>query len=251
MDTHEQGQGMTSSSKVAIVAALEREISPFVKDCTSSTREYDGYKFKFFEKEATVVVCGGVGAEAARRATEAAINLYHPSLVVCAGFAGALDPAMQIGDTLTPRHVIDASDASRTDAGIGEGVLITFDSIADVEQKARFATAFGAHAIDMEAAAVARSAQAHGVKFLACKVISDSSDSALPPLKQFIGKDGRFQFFRFILHIAVRPWRWAAVRRLARDSSKAAKSLGIVLEKQTSWTATEKDLSHTALNGSR
>ena len=237
MDTHDHSQRMTSSSKVAIIAALEREISPFVKDWTSTTREYDGYKFKFFEKESTVVVCGGVGAEAARRAAEAVVNLYHPSMVISAGFAGALDPTMQVGDILTPRHVIDASDASRTDAGVGEGVLITFDTIADVEQKARFATAFGAHAIDMEAAAVARSAQAHGVKFLACKVISDSSDSALPPLERFIDRDGRFQFFRFIMHIAVRPWRWAAVRRLARDSMKAAKSLGFALEKHSRGAA--------------
>ena len=150
-----------------------------------------------------------------------------------------------------PRHVIDVGDASRTDAGTGEGVLITFDSVADVEQKGRFATAFGAHAIDMEAAAVARSAQAHGVKFLACKVISDSSESALPPLRRFIGKDGRFQFFRFIMHMAVRPWRWAALRRLARDSAKAAQSLGLVLEKHTSWAAPKEELSHTTVNRSR
>jgi adenosylhomocysteine nucleosidase len=241
MDTHDYELRMTSSSKVAIIAALDREISPFVKDWTSSTREYDGYKFKFFEKEAMVAVCGGVGAEAARRASEAAINLYHPSMVISAGFAGALDPTMQVGDTLTPRHVIDAGDASRTEATIGEGVLITFDSIADVEQKARFATAFGAHAIDMEAAAVARCAQAHGVKFLACKVISDSSDSALPPLKQFIGKDGRFQLFRFIMHIAVRPWRWASVRRLARDSAKAAKSLGFALQQHSRGATQEQE----------
>ncbi len=242
---------MTSSGKVAIIAALEREISPFVKDWPSTVREYDGYKFKFFEREGNVVVCGGVGAEAARRATEAAINLYHPSLVISAGFAGALDPALEVGHTLVPRHVIDVGDASRTDAGTGEGVLITFDSVADVEQKDRFATAFGAHAIDMEAAAVARSAQAHGVKFLACKVISDSSESALPPLRRFIGKDGRFQFFRFIMHMAVRPWRWAALRRLARDSAKAAQSLGLVLEKHTSWAAPKEELSHTTVNRSR
>jgi adenosylhomocysteine nucleosidase len=236
---------LTPSSKVAIISAMEREVSPFVKDWPSTVREYDGCSFKFFEKEGKAVVSGGVGAEAARRATEAAINLYHPALVISAGFAGALDPALEVGHTLVARQVIDAADASRTDAGAGEGVLVTFDSVADVEQKARFATAFGAHAIDMEAAAVARSAQAHGVKFLACKVISDSSDSALPPITRFIGKDGRFQFFRFVLHTAVRPWRWAALRRLARDSAKAAQCLGVVLEKHTSWAGPEQDLSHT------
>lgn len=218
------------SPRVAIVAALEREVSPFVKNWSQTSREWDGRSFRFWEKEGNAVVCGGVGAEAARRAAEAAINLFHPALLISAGFAGALDPALSVGDTLTPSYVIDASDGSRMVAERGEGILITFDTVADVEQKARFATAFGAHAIDMEAAAVGRAAEAHGIKFLACKVISDSSETSLPPLTQFIGPDGRFQTLRFAAHIAVRPWRWAAVMRLARDSAKAARALGVSLQ---------------------
>lgn len=221
-------------ARVAIVAALEREVSPFVKNWPQTTREWDGRSFRFWEKEGNSVVCGGVGAEAARRAAEAAVNLYHPSLLISAGFAGALDPSLSVGDTLTPQQVIDAGDGSRTHADSGQGILITFDTVADVEQKARFAKSYGGHAIDMEAAAVARAAEAHGIKFLACKVISDSSDTSLPPLTRFIGSDGRFQTLKFVLHIAVRPWRWAAVRRLARDSAKAAKALGVTL--QTSVT---------------
>ena len=216
--------------RVAIVAALEREILPFVKGWPQASREWDGRTFRFWEQEGNAVVCGGVGAEAARRAAEAAINLYQPALLISAGFAGALDPALSVGDTLTPSHVIDARDGSRTIAERGEGILITFDTVADVEQKARFATAFGAHAIDMEAAAVGKAAEAHGIKFLACKVISDSSDTSLPPLTKFIGADGRFQTLRFVAHIAVRPWRWTAVMRLARDSAKAARALGVSLE---------------------
>jgi adenosylhomocysteine nucleosidase len=224
---------MIPAVEIAVVAALEREVAPFVKDWPQTVREYDGRSYRFYEKPENVLVCGGVGAEAARCAAEAVIGLYHPVLIISAGFAGALDPALEVGHALVPRHVIDAGDGSRVDAGAGEGVLITFDSVADVEQKARFAKAFGAHAIDMEAAAVARSAQAHGVKFLACKVISDTSDSALPPLTRFIGKDGRFDTLRFVLHIAVRPWRWAAVRRLARDTMKAARTLSLSLEEQS------------------
>jgi adenosylhomocysteine nucleosidase len=220
----------TDAVRVAVVAALEREVSPFVKNWPQTTRHWDGRSFRFWEKDGNVVVCGGVGAEAARRAAEAAISLYHPALVISAGFAGALDPALSVGDTLTPSHVIDAGDGSRMKAESGEGVLITFDTVADVEQKARFAKAFGAHAIDMEAAAVGKAAEAHGIKFLACKVISDSSDTSLPPLTRFIGPDGRFQTLRFVAHMAVRPWRWAAVMRLARDSAKAARALSVSLE---------------------
>ena len=54
--------------KLAIVAALEREVWPLVKDWKVSERECDGKKFKFFEKADSVLVCGGIGAQAARRA---------------------------------------------------------------------------------------------------------------------------------------------------------------------------------------
>lgn len=223
-----------SMARVAVVAAMEREVWPFVKGWPTVQKEYDGKTFKFFEKQETVVVCGGMGAESARRAAEAAINLYQPGLLISAGFAGALDPSLQVGDTLTPRHVIDAGDGSRTDSGKGEGVLVSFETVADAQQKAKFAGAFGGHAVDMEAAAVARAAEAHGIKFLAVKVISDASDFCLPPIARFIGNDGQFHAGKFIAHIALRPWLWKGVRRLASDSMLAARALGVSLERHSS-----------------
>ena len=123
---------MSDSHKVAIVAALEREISPFVKNWSVVRKEHEGQWFKFFEAHGAVLVCGGMGSEAARRAAEAIISLYNPRLVISAGFAGGLDPALPVGYALTPRHVIDAGDGSRTDSGIGEGVLVSFEDVADV-----------------------------------------------------------------------------------------------------------------------
>jgi adenosylhomocysteine nucleosidase len=220
---------VTKDFKIGIVAALEREVWPLVKDWQTRTRAYEGRSYKIFEKAPVVLVCGGIGAEAARRAAEAIIGLYQPVLVVSTGFAGGLDPALRTGDMLNPRHVVDARDGSRTDAGAGEGVLVTFEGVADAEQKARLGDAFGAHAVDMEAAAVARSAEAHGLKFLACKVVSDVHDSRLPPIMRFVGPDGRFHPFAFVLHVAVRPWLWAGVVRLAGNSTVAAKALCEVL----------------------
>src|SRR5262249_40580568 len=180
---------MQSNQKIAVVAALEREVWPFIKDWPTTRKQHEGRSFQFFEKDNVVVVCGGIGPEAARRAAEAVISLYRPALVISAGFAGALDASFPVGHTLTPRHVIDAGDGSQADLGSGEGVLVSFATVADVGQKTRLAAAFGAHAVDMEAAAVARAADARGVRFLAIKVISDTSGAGLPPLTRFIGND--------------------------------------------------------------
>ena len=210
--------------KVAIVAAMEREVAPLVKNWPAVTKRHEGRSYKFFEKSPVVLVCGGIGSEAARRAAEAVINLYQPTTIISAGFAGGLDAKLETGQMFFPRHVIDARDGSRTDSGTGEGVLITYESVADVEQKAKLANSYGAHAVDMEAAAVARSAEAHGIKFLACKVISDEHDSLLPPIMQFV-KNGQFSTGGFIAHVAIRPWLWPDVIKLAKNSAVASKVL--------------------------
>jgi adenosylhomocysteine nucleosidase len=216
---------LSEPCKVAIVAALEREVWPLVKDWPTTDKLHDGRTFKFFEHEAAVLVCGGIGAEAARRAAEAIITLYKPVLVISAGFAGGLDPALRAGHALTPRVVIDAGDGSRTDSGSGEGVLVSFGAVADSAQKASLAQAYGADAVDMEASSVSRCAQAHRIRFMACKALSDSRAERLPPVARFVAADGRFQSFRFLAHVAVRPWLWVGVGLLARNSAIAAESL--------------------------
>src|SRR5215468_9102560 len=65
--------------ELAIVAALEREILPLVRNWRVHEREHSGRRFRFFESEHCVAVAGGIGAEAARRASVAVIALYAPA----------------------------------------------------------------------------------------------------------------------------------------------------------------------------
>jgi len=212
-------------AKIAIVAALEREVRPLVKDWRVRRQESAGRQFTFFERDRTVVVCGGMGAECARRATEAVIVLYRPEQLISAGFAGALEPGRRVGEVLTPRTVIDAGDGSRTDTGAGEGALVSFGSVADRGQKAKLRAAYGAQAVDMEAAAVARGAQAHGLRFLACKAISDASDFSWPAVGRFVGPNGQFRTSGFAFYLSLRPWLWGRMIELARDSRQASARL--------------------------
>ena len=219
--------------KVAIVAALEREIRPLVKNWRLVEREHEGKRFKFLEDGSKVVlVCGGIGPQAARRATEAVIALYQPGIVQSVGFAGALEPALRVGDILSPARVIDAGDGSSVIIDSGSGVLLTFTSIVTVGQKAKLAEAYGAQAIDMEASAVAKSARCHRVHFAVTKVISDEFDFAMPAMDRFVSSDGQFHSGRFLGFVGVRPWLWAKVIRLARRSHKAARTLCHELHRQ-------------------
>ena len=222
---------MLNSGKLAMVAALEREVSPLVKGWNKVQREHEGRRFKFFESGQIVVVCGGIGAEAARRATEAVFALYQPTLILSVGFAGALDPTLKVGDIFAPSRVVDARDGSRTEMPAGHGVLVSAAGVAGVEQKAKLAESYGAQAVDMEAAAVARGAQARGVTFMAVKAISDESDFHMPAMDRFIDERHQFKTGRFAIFSALRPWLWPRIIQLARNSAKASRALCAELER--------------------
>jgi adenosylhomocysteine nucleosidase len=218
-------------SKLAIVAALHREIAPLVKNWTSIQREYAGRKFTFFEHANTVAVCGGIGMEPARRAADAVIALYHPTRIYSVGFAGALDPALHVADIFSPASVIDARDGSRILLETGEGTLLTFMAVADATQKTKLAQAYGAPAVDMEAAAVAAAARAHGVTFGSTKVISDELGFEMPGMARFINSEGQFNTAGFAVFVALRPWFWSPVAKLAVNTRKAARALSSHLER--------------------
>ena len=213
-----------SMTKIAFVAALEQEVKPLLRRWRVSVREHEGRRYKFYEDEHAVLVCGGMGAESARRATETIINLYSPAAVWSVGFAGALDSSMKVGDGFRPSRVVDAGDGSAIESGGREGTLVSYGAVASAEQKRKLATAYGARAVDMEAAAVARGAQARSVAFGVYKVISDESGFDMPAMERFI-RDGRFRELAFVSYAVIRPWLWGKVMQLARNSSRAAQTL--------------------------
>jgi len=215
--------------RIAIIAAMEREVAPLIRSWKVRTKvrtmEHGGRRYRLFENGEAVLVCGGIGAEAARRATEAVIQEVNPARVISVGFAGALDGSLQVGHVLEPRTVINAADGVRTEVGSGEGVLVSSATVAGKEQKIRFGKAYGASAVDMEAAAVAQGAQARGVEFGALKAISDAADFNLPEIGRFVADNGTFRSVRFACHVALRPWLWRTTMALARNSSKASRAL--------------------------
>jgi adenosylhomocysteine nucleosidase len=220
--------------KIAIIAALSREILPLVKTWPSKTLHHENRDFTFYESANTVVVCGGIGPESARRAAEAAIAYYSPEILISAGVAGALVPELKVGDTIFPATVLDTRDGSRHQTAIqnapmgntslGRTTLASYPEIASITQKLQLAKSYGAHAVDMEAAEVARTAQFHNLQFLAIKAISDELNFELPQMSRFI-RNGQFATSAFTRFILFRPWLWLSVFRLARNTQLASDNL--------------------------
>lgn len=238
-----------SPHRVAVIAALEREVRPLIKNWSSVEHVYEGRSFKFFEHGNGVLVCGGIGENAARRATEAVIALYEPLQVMSVGFAGALDTTSRVGDIVFPGKVVDARDGSSMETdGSGTGILLSFSSIAGVDQKAKLAKAFGGQAVDMEASSVARAARARGVRFSAVKAISDEASFEIPAMDRFVilngAREGTFLTGSFTAFALLRPWLWPNLIRLAMNSSKASKALCQWLEQHEPELDTYEEPQH-------
>lgn len=225
---------MSAQYKIAIIAALYREIHPLVKAWAPEKISHEGRDFTFYKSDYAIAVCGGIGGDAARRAAEAAIANYSPQLLISVGLAGALVPELSVGTTVFPALVIDTQDGSRHETALPQSamgktplartVLASYPEIASVPQKRQLAKSYGAHAVDMEAAAVARAAHAHNVPFITVKAISDDWNFEIAGMDRFV-RQGQFQTNRFVLYVAIRPWLWLRIVRLARNTRLASQNL--------------------------
>jgi adenosylhomocysteine nucleosidase len=206
---------------IAVVAAMRRELEPLL----TGVRGQQANGVEFFELENAVATVGGIGRGAARKATEAVITNYQPRFVISAGIAGALTPALKVGDVVHAREVVDADSGARFVAADGESVVATVASVRGPAEKRMIAQRWSADVVDMEAAAVAAVAQEHGIEFAAIKAISDELDFVMPPVDQFVDSAGKFETARFAASVAVRPRWWSAVRQLNANSRLAAMNL--------------------------
>ncbi|HWB33634.1 MAG TPA: hypothetical protein VG714_10710 [Acidobacteriaceae bacterium] len=213
---------------IAVIAALPREVAGLVKGW--ERREVARNVF-VWRRGASIAACAGMGQGRAMLACEAAMTAAPMKRLISAGLAGACDPALRVGDVLRASVVIDARTGERLDAegSVGGAVLVTGTGIATSREKRRLRESYGASAVDMEAAAVARIARAHRMEFRAVKAVSDEVECEMEGLERFATADGQFREGAFALHTALRPWMWSSVMALGRNSARAVRSLSEAL----------------------
>jgi adenosylhomocysteine nucleosidase len=212
-------------SMIAIVAALDIELAPLVRDWQSRVLSYEGREFRVHEHANQAAVAGGIGRVAATLAARAMVTRYHPQLLISAGVAGALSPELKAGSLFTPYRVIDSSNSTEYTAAAGNGILVTAGKIVNSSEKKLLRSKFHAAAVDLEAAAVAEVARQERIDFRCVKAISDEADFEMPPLGLFVDEKGQFRTAKFVLWGAFHPLRWPAIAALGRNTSRASKAL--------------------------
>jgi adenosylhomocysteine nucleosidase len=155
--------------------------------------------------------------------------------------AGGLDPAMHAGTIFLPsevvaergrgfptttywREALSATIAARRPMDCGK-LLTSARVIGAIVEKATAFRETGALAVDMESIAIAEIAAAHGLPFIAVRVIVDTAADALPRPIVAASRAGRLQLWRLIADLALAPTELAALIRLAGRYRAASRSL--------------------------
>lgn len=223
---------MSQPTRVAVIAALPREIRLLTKGISPDTTLLDR-GVHLYRLNGALILAAGMGAGRAAVAFESALATGALGIVISAGLAGSCSANLVPGSVAEASMVIDprTGEHFRTASAGGSTVLATTTTIASVGEKARLAASYSASMVDMEAATIARLAAAHGMPFRAIKGISDAHDFELASLSRFEGRHGQFRTAAFALHTALRPHHWRPAARLGRESNRALAALHEVLQK--------------------
>ncbi|MHB1022500.1 MAG: phosphorylase family protein [Acidobacteriaceae bacterium] len=218
-------------ARKAMIAALPREIASLVHGWQLDEELLAKKIFVYWNDDA-IVACAGMGTARAALAVEAALSKGPVRELISIGWAGGLHSAVKAGQVYAPKTIVDATTGERFTASTGEGVLVTARSFANAAEKQRLRATYQAELVDMEAAVVARLAQAHQLPFRAWKAVSDDSSFEFPELARFNTADGWFRETAFAMYLIPRPHVWGKVMRMARNSKLAADNLCKELQKQ-------------------
>ena len=191
------------------------------------------------KKEALIVGTAGVVAVAGGGDGEglaAKLNALHGDIrgVISIGLAGALSPALKVGDVVIAEQVMTGTEnwdcdgnwrvrlASRL-ASAHQGLLFGSDVIIEnAETKAGLHQTTGALAVDMESQVAARFAASRKLPLAGLRVISDDAGHVLPQAALVAMKpDGGIAIGRVLGSVLRQPGQVPALIRTARASNKA------------------------------
>lgn len=176
------------------------------------------------------VIHTGMGAAAARMMLERALTELHPRLVIGAGFAGGLDPALEVGQLIFAENL---STAPRPAGSVRPVRVVSVDHALDTpEAKARLRADTGADAVDLESAALAKACAAHHTPLLVLRIVSDSATDSLP-LPSEIAYDVEHQRIRplaILSHLGEQPRAIDPLARFAHHLPMLQRELADALE---------------------
>lgn len=198
---------------------------------------YDGETERHFGTEYVCpklrVLVTGMGIVNAREAFTNALAGGAPKVVLTCGFAGALDPALKLGDI-----VFDADDgfplaSALRAAGAKPGRFHCSDRVATTPtEKAQLRATSGADVVEMESSVIRSICRERGIPSATVRVISDAADESLPlDFNALMTADYQMHFGRLAWQLVRNPGKIPELMRFQKRVSFAAQRLAETLVK--------------------
>jgi adenosylhomocysteine nucleosidase len=175
----------------------------------------------------------GIGPARAQKAMAQALAEFEPGLVISAGFAGGLNPALSLGTVLFEADEAGGLGPKLLAAGAKPGRFHCSASVvATAEHKQALWRATGADAVEMESGPLRRICREHGVASATVRVISDPAGESLPlDFNLLLAPGAILGYARMTLALLKAPGRIVELLRFRRRLAAAAAALAEVLAK--------------------
>ena len=194
-------------------------------------------------KQRIVLVRSGVGQQRAEAATLQVIDRFKPSTLVSIGYAGAVQPELNVGDLVIADTIIEEKKKGKyspdsdwlnraKDVSCPEGFkavvggLLTVDNVIhDSLSKQELGKNYGVQAVEMETSAIANMAEEKNVPFLSLRVISDRLDQELLDSSSFLGSDGEISTLKAGWYVLTHPGSIKSALSLRSQTQIATQAL--------------------------
>jgi adenosylhomocysteine nucleosidase len=203
--------------------ALKEEAAPFRKFAAA--------------RSGVSVLIVGIGRENAERSIRNHLSTNSPAQVFTCGFAGGLNPALQLGDVIFESGKRKAESGNEEERLVAVGAkpakFFCADRIATtVAEKKKLRDETGADVVEMESAAIQAVCAEKNIPCATVRVISDTAHEDLPLDFNALAKpDKSLDFGKLFLAIAKSPGKIGALMALQKKTSFAAQRLAATLEK--------------------
>lgn len=227
---------------IAITFALPAESSDFIrlleKPAQHSREGVESIRGRLHGKSVAVIHTG-VGRKICGERMEVLLRRERFAYLISAGFAGALDKDLRIGDLLIAENfsspaLLRSPHLDLADDGLFLGKVLTasgmIESKAEREQLARET---GAVAVDMETEFIADACAEHELPILSLRAISDTPLEPFPAPAHvlFDVEKQKTDFARLALYLATHPGAISRLNAFRERVAVARKNLTATLEK--------------------
>ena len=234
---------------IAITFALSAESREFLRSLGNRSRgDRNGIRTirGKIDDRAIEVLHTGVGENVCRQRVAKFLSATRPirsgehdqhfDYLISAGFAGALNDQLEVGDLLLARNFSTLwsteNRSSLSSLPIHIADLLTVPALINSgEDRNKLALTSGAVAVDMETEFIARACAAHGIPVLSLRVISDTTKELFPAPTDvlFDMERQQTQILKLATHFFAHPHHIPRLVQFARRITRARKVLADAL----------------------